>query len=324
MTQRLEPSQSASAATILRDGGTVVIPTETVYGLAADATNHDAVQKIFHAKGRPSDNPLIAHLYSPDQLDRYCVSIPELAYRLIERYSPGPLTLVLPKNDSIDSLVTAGLNTVAIRFPSHPTAREILRLCDRPLAAPSANVSGRPSSTTWQSALQDLEGCVDAIVCDLPTEIGIESTVVDVTQSPPVLLRPGAVTLEQLRELEPTFRTIHQESESQAANSPGLRYKHYQPSAQVVLCEHGTRVAFPRESESSSRRLAYIGMTKPSDTDRFEQICLCESIEEYARKIFEFFRTCDANQIQQIYCEKVNEQGLGMALMERISRAASK
>ncbi len=144
MTRRLGPHDVSIAAELLRGGATVVIPTETVYGLAADATNAAAIEKIFVAKGRPSDNPLIAHFYSPDQLDRYCHSIPEIAYRLMERFCPGPLTIVLPKKELIAPSVTANLATVAIRFPSHPVTREILRLADRPIAAPSANRSGVP------------------------------------------------------------------------------------------------------------------------------------------------------------------------------------
>jgi L-threonylcarbamoyladenylate synthase len=328
MTQRLAPDQWLPAANILKHGGTVAFPTETVYGLGADATRSTSIEAIFRAKGRPSDNPLIVHLHHPDQLDDYCQSIPSLAFELIAKFCPGPLTLVLGKKPSIVSSVTAGLDTVAVRFPSHPTAQRILEAADLPIAAPSANRSGSPSATSWQAVLEDLDGRIDAVVCDGAAAIGVESTVLDLSSLRPVILRHGAITLEQLREIEPSV-TLHATVASNQANSPGLRHRHYQPRAQVVLCDaqndataQANLSLISNNAAAQEARNAFIGLSEPDSSQRFEMQLRCSDIEEYARSLFDFFRRCDAHDIKRIYCERVEEIGLGRAVMDRLRRAS--
>ena len=329
MTLRLTPDECIQAASILKQGGTVAFPTETVYGLGADATNSSAIDAIFCAKGRPSDNPLIVHLHHLDQLQDCCQQIPSLAYRLIETFCPGPLTLVLPKKSSIVDRVTAGLKTVAVRFPSHPSAQRILEAANLPIAAPSANRSGRPSATTWQAVLEDLDGHIDAVICDGSTEIGLESTVLDLSNSIPIVLRHGAITLEQLQEIEPSIG-LRSESNPAIPNSPGLRHRHYQPRARVILVP-ALRPSSPNGEGSSARgaggegridRNAYIGLSAP-DPNLFVSIQKhCQDLDEYARSLFDFFRQCDSEKIYIIYCQRVEEIGLGRAIMDRLRRAA--
>lgn len=322
MTQRLSPNEWLQAANVLQRGGTVAFPTETVYGLGADATRSSSIDAIFRAKGRPSDNPLIVHLHHPDQLDDYCQQIPSLAFDLIDKFCPGPLTLVLVKKSSIVSSVTAGLDTVAVRFPSHPTAQRILEAADLPIAAPSANRSGSPSATSWQAVLEDLDGRIDAVVCDGSAAIGLESTVLDISQSRPVVLRHGAITLEQLREIEPGVR-LHTTADSSTVNSPGLRHRHYQPRARVVLCDSPNELASALGTiPENEARNAYIGLSEPNLNQRFTMQHRCLGVEEYARTLFDFFRRCDAEGIEHIYCERVEEKGLGRALMDRLRRAS--
>jgi L-threonylcarbamoyladenylate synthase len=315
MTRQFSPADYLEAAQILRSGGTVVIPTETVYGLGADATNPKAIAGIFTAKGRPSDNPLIIHLFHPAQLEDYCSNIPALAYRLIEELGPGPLTLVIRKKPIITSIATAGLDSVAVRFPAHPTARRILEAAQLPIAAPSANRSGRPSATTWQAALEDLDSRVDAIVCDEPSAIGLESTVLDLTNAIPTVLRSGSITLEQLQQIEPSI-VLRTRTDNQSVNSPGLRHRHYQPTATVRLCQHPDQAVI-----NNNEPTAYIGL-QPAKIDAFALSKHCQDDSEYGRSLFDFFRRCDALGIKTIWCETVEEAGLGRALLDRLRRAA--
>jgi L-threonylcarbamoyladenylate synthase len=315
MTRQLSPADYLEAAQILRSGRTVVIPTETVYGLGADATNPEAIAQIFVAKGRPSDNPLIIHLFEPAQLEEYASEIPDLTYRLINAFGPGPLTYVVRKKPTIVPNATAGLDSVAVRFPAHPTARRILEAVRLPIAAPSANRSGRPSATTWQAAYEDLHGRVDAIVCDAPCEIGLESTVLDLTSPIPTVLRSGSITLEQLQQIEPSI-VLRVGQISQAANSPGLRHRHYQPNAKVKLCDHPDQATVIDQEPT-----AYIGLEQPN-AQSFTLSNRCEDTSEYARSLFDFFRQCDAFGITTIWCQTVEETGLGRALLDRLRRAA--
>ena len=196
-TRHFSVSDIDAAAELLRSGELVAFPTETVYGLGANALSEAAVQRIFVAKGRPSDNPLIVHIASRTQLEHLVTSIPEVATRLMDQFWPGPLTIVLPKRPEVPNLVTAGLNTVAVRMPNHLIAIELIGQAGVPLAAPSANRSGRPSATTWQAVSEDLDGRIAGIICGEPTDFGLESTVVDVNSEQPRLLRPGGITFEQ-------------------------------------------------------------------------------------------------------------------------------
>ena len=308
----LVTSSYKSAADVIVQHNVAAFPTETVYGLGANAFEADAVKKIFVAKGRPSDNPLIVHVGSTDQISSVIASMPKYAEKLIAEFFPGPLTLVLPKNRRISALATAGLSTVGVRIPDHILARKFLAECGVPVAAPSANISGTPSPTTWQAVKHDLNGRISCILKGNPSHVGVESTVVDCTGASPVILRAGGVTLEQLREIIPAARL--QKQQGAVPKSPGVKYRHYSPLAYVFIVSSVDETV-PMKSS------AYIGMRKGRGK-RFGLKMICRSKEEYARFRFYFFRECDAKKIRTIYCEQVSEDGIGLALMDRIRKAA--
>lgn len=310
--ETLITESTEEAARILREGGTVAFPTETVYGLGADATNESAVRRIFEAKGRPTDNPLIVHIGDLAVLETIVESITHSARMIIENFFPGPITVVLKKQSVIPDVVSAGLDTVGVRMPSNQTAREFLKLCRVPVAAPSANVSGKPSPTRWEAVKEDLEGRIDCILKGEATEIGLESTVVDCTTEPPVILRTGSVTMEELREVIPDIGIWTDSSAESAPKSPGMKHRHYSPKANVVLIGHALEFDDPQA--------AYIGLNRPNTTANLQIICT--SKEEYARSLFDFFREADRAGIQRIYCEVVDDSGIGRAIMDRIRRAA--
>ena len=245
----LDPSTAATAANIIRQDGLVAIPTETVYGLGANGLSEDAVIKIFQAKGRPQDNPLILHLWGAEQMEEYCRDIPECAYRLAKAFWPGPLTMVLPAKDLVPKRTTGGLSTVAVRCPDSAITREIIRLAGVPLAAPSANISGKPSTTTAAHVLHDHNGRIEAIVDGGPCRVGVESTIVDLTETPARLLRPGGVTPEQLvqvlGELTVDKAVTAQIDKDAVVKAPGMKYKHYAPDCAVIIVS-GNRQAASR------------------------------------------------------------------------------
>lgn len=304
------------AAELIKCGGIVAFPTETVYGLGADVFNEVAIAKIFLAKGRPQDNPLIAHISSLDQLPLLSSDITDAAQRFIEHFFPGPLTLVLKRAPGVPSIATAGLDTIGVRMPSHQTAQEFLRGCGTPVAAPSANRSGRPSPTTYQAVLEDLDGRIEAVLIGEQTEVGLESTVVDCTSAEPVILRAGAVTLEQLREHVPATRLADPDRDA-TNRSPGTRHRHYSPRARVVLVDSLAHATPAPDA-------AFIGFRSVASTQFFGMQHICPTLEEYARELFLFFRTCDARGIKTIYCQTVPEDGLGRAIMDRLRRAAER
>ena len=238
-TKRLSQQDIQTAADLLRAGGLVGIPTETVYGLGANGLDPAAVGRIFQAKGRPQDNPLILHIPGADWLERYCRDIPAAAYELARRFWPGPLTMVLRRRDNVPDQVTAGLDTVGMRCPAHPLCRAVIQAADVPVAAPSGNTSGRPSPTTAAHMLEDMDGRIDAILDGGPCSVGVESTIVDLTCTPPRLLRPGGITLEQLRAalgevaVDPAVTRLMGAGERPRA--PGMKYRHYAPKAPVTV-----------------------------------------------------------------------------------------
>lgn len=312
MFTELTDSPERAAEFILK-GDLSAFPTETVYGLGADACNPTAVAKIFEAKGRPADNPLIVHIGDHAHLRSVVRNIPAHAVKLLTAFMPGPLTLVLPRHQNIPDIVTAGLDTVGVRFPVHPVAQAFLKACGRPVAAPSANRSGRPSPTTWQAVVSELDGLIPCILKGEQSQVGLESTVVDCSGSEPVVLRAGAVTLEQLQREVPSTKLVSKDTAP--ARSPGMKYRHYCPAAEVVLVNDPSGVV-------PTGRCAYIGLTA---TDlSFQKVVLCRDLEEYARRLFEFFRECDLDGIEQIFCQRVAEKGLGLALMDRLRRSASR
>ncbi len=299
------------AAHLLRGGARVAFPTETVYGLGADATNADAVAGIFEAKGRPSDNPLIVHLAEPEAIESVAGPLSEAAMLLLAAFSPGPLTLILPRRDGLVPAVSAGLDTVAVRVPSLPLSRDFIRACGVPVAAPSANRSGRPSPTTWQAVHEDLAGRIEAILRGPQAEAGLESTVVDCTGAHPVLLRPGTVSLEALQAVVP--QVALPDDDALLARSPGTRHRHYAPQARVTLDPTG-----PLEAP-----VAWIGLTSPPPHVHVQFMQGCVSLESYAYELYHFFRRCDAVGVKTIVCETVEEAGVGRALNDRLRRATA-
>lgn len=300
------------AAEFIRRGGVVAFPTETVYGLGANVFDETAVAKIFAAKRRPNDNPLIAHVGNLEQIESLVAEITASARKFIEAFFPAPLTLVLPKSEKVPLIATANLDTIGVRMPKNELAREFLKHCNVPVVAPSANLSGKPSPTDWQAVFEDLNGRIDCILQGATTEIGLESTVVDCTSKTPLILRSGAVSLEDLREIVPETQ-IYQLKENEAAKSPGLKHRHYSPRAKVVLINRTSQIA-NRKSQ------AFIGLSQPAT--QFDLTKICASTEEYAHEVFAFFRQCDHALIETIFCESVEEKGIGAALMDRLRRAS--
>ena len=317
------------AAEILRRGGLVGLPTETVYGLGANALSEEAVAKIFEAKGRPQDNPLIIHIASVQELTRYCHDIPQAAYRLAEQFWPGPLTMVLPCKEIVPRKTTANLDTVAVRCPQTPITREIIRLAGVPIAAPSANLSGKPSTTTAQHVLHDLDGKIEAVVDDGPSQVGVESTIVDLTGEKPRLLRPGGIAPEALQtalgELVVDPAVVGQLEPNAVVRAPGMKYKHYAPSAQVLIV-----------SGTSEQAAAYIHRHRaPGDA----VLCFEEELPLYAdcfavsygrqadelsltHGLFSALRDLDRSDIQTIFARCPEGGGVAYAVQNRLKKAA--
>jgi L-threonylcarbamoyladenylate synthase len=298
------------AAAFIKKGGIVAFPTETVYGLGANLFDAQAIECIFEAKKRPADNPLIAHIADMGQVFELADSVPEKARLLIDAFFPGPLTIVLKKTDRVPLIATAGLDTIGIRMPAFETARVFLAETGVPIAAPSANLSGRPSPTTWEAVAEDLDGRIHCILQGAPTDIGLESTVVDCTGDIPLLLRKGGVSLADLRRVVPATRAADLSS-LETVPSPGLRHKHYSPNARVLIAD---------AKDVLETDAAFIGLSSPSTGVAFERFC--SDAEEYAHVLFEFLRECDRRGIAVIYCGPVDESGIGAALMDRLRRAA--
>ena len=300
------------AAAIIRGGGIIAFPTETVYGLGANVFDETAVAKIFEAKRRPADNPLIAHIGELPQIEELCEAITAPARKLIDAFFPGPLTVVVRKSARVPLIATAGLDTIGIRMPRHELARNFLAACGTPVVAPSANISGRPSPTTWEAVFEDLDGRIDCILQGEATEIGLESTVVDCTGEVPIVLRSGAIGIEEIRQIVP--ETTHFAGDvKDAVASPGMRHKHYSPRAKVV------NVGDASEAKAAENA-AFIGLEARGV--EFKKSALCGSAEEYAHRLFAFFRECDGDGIDIIFCQRVDETGIGRALMDRLRRAA--
>lgn len=313
----------------LKGGGLVAIPTETVYGLAANALDEDAVKKIYVAKGRPSDNPLIVHISELSQWDELVEEIPESAMKLAKSYWPGPLTIILKKSDIISKTVSGSLDTVAVRMPSHPVARAIIEKAGVPLAAPSANTSGKPSPTEAKYVVEDMMGKIEAIVDSGECSVGVESTVVSLAVSPPRLLRPGGITPEMLTdvlgEIEIDSAVFDKLAEGQTASSPGMKYKHYSPDAKVAILkgdfekfkafleshnEEGT-VALCFEGEESSLPVKAITYGREKDS------------ASQANKVFDALRRVDEIGAKQVFARFPENDGVGLAVFNRLIRAAA-
>ena len=321
------PKTLQTAADILHNGGTVAIPTETVYGLAASAFDEQAVKKIFTAKGRPQDNPLIVHIALPDDLTTVARDIPQIAYRLIDRFWPGPLTLVLKRNDRIPAPVSAGLDTVAVRMPENTVARDVITASGLPLAAPSANASGKPSPTSPDAVLEDLDGKIDAVMMSDTCTVGVESTVITLCTDPPRLLRPGAVTAEELREFLPDLildpAILAEPQKNAAVSSPGMKYKHYAPKTETVLVE-GENAAFIRFVNPKTD-CAAICFAEEADAIGIPKLIYGNAADErtLAHEVFSVLRSADLLGAKKIYVHAPSKEGVGLAVYNRLLRAAA-
>ncbi len=315
------------AAEILKNDGIVAVPTETVYGLAASAYSDNAILKVFNAKGRPQDNPLIVHISKMDMLYEIAKDIPQKAIECAEKFWPGPLTIVLNKTDKIANSVSAGLNTVAVRMPSEKSIRDIIDEAGLPLAAPSANISGAPSPTTFKHCIKDLDGKIDAIVMGNDCTVGVESTVVAMFGKHPRLLRPGAVTLEELKEILPDIEVdkaiLSEPEKNTRVASPGMKYKHYAPKTEAFLVE-ATSEDFAKFVNEKENCLA-LCFLEDRDLIKIKSMTYGTKTDEktLAKNVFGALRTVDEQNVKAVYIHAPSKSGVGLAVYNRLIRAAA-
>ncbi|MFW6364204.1 MAG: L-threonylcarbamoyladenylate synthase [Spirochaeta sp.] len=313
----------ANAARILLDGGLVVFPTETVYGLGADARNDNACRDVYTAKHRPEDNPLIVHLYSTEQLDECVSELPEAAQILFDRFSPGPLTIVLPKSGLISSVATAGLPTVGIRIPSHPVARRFLEAVRIPVAGPSANMSGRSSTTSFSTAVSNMKGHVDGIIDGGDCTVGLESTILGFEKGKIKILRPGAITYEMIVDLlgeDAVIQPTGYEKRPEKPEAPGMKYAHYQPQAPVYLMSEVDPELL--ETRFPNGVVGYMGLADPSPVAERIHVRTFPDLTAYARNLYSTFHEFDALGCSAIIAEVPPRTGLGVALMDRLDKSS--
>lgn len=328
----------SEAARLIQEGGLVAFPTETVYGLGANALDRQAAKKIYSAKGRPSDNPLIVHISRPKELKPLVKEISQAGKKLMEAYWPGPLTLIFPKSHLVPDETTGGLDTVAVRMPADPIANRLIELAGVPIAAPSANTSGRPSPTLAEHVMQDMDGRIDMLLDGGPVGIGVESTIVDVSGPTPVLLRPGAVTMEMLKAVAGAVETDQAVAGPVSGDikpkAPGMKYRHYAPKAQLILVEED-----PKAKESAADVINRLTREKLKQGYKVGIICTEETFSAYpegmvkslglrsreetiAHNLFAVLREFDDLQADYIYSECFPQNHLGQAIMNRLSKAA--
>jgi L-threonylcarbamoyladenylate synthase len=325
-----EAEKVRKAAQVIRRGGTVIFPTETVYGLGADALNPEASLKVFRAKNRPPDNPLIVHIGEHQDVFNVASEVPEKIVDILQIVWPGPLTFVLRKADHVPRETTGGLNTVAVRMPAHPVALQLIRESETPIAAPSANLATKPSPTKVEHVLQDMMGKVDIIIDGGETFFGVESTVVDVTRDPPVLLRPGPFTLEELTKLlgkveVPDF--ARGEVETNVAISPGVKYRHYAPTKRLILVENPKLLPEVVNRFSSKFRVALFCSRETAAEIGFTDLVKMtwgskDNLYEIAKNLFDFLRKLDHLDVDLGIAEGVPEKGVGLAIMNRLRKAS--
>ena len=326
---KTEHNAIEEAAAILRRGGLVGIPTETVYGLGADGLNADAVRRIFEAKGRPQDNPLILHVPSADWLERYCENVPESAYALAQRFWPGPLTMILQRKSIVPLRTTGGLETVGVRCPDHPVTLAIIEAAGVPIAAPSGNTSGRPSPTAARHMIEDMSGKIDAIVDGGECTVGVESTIIDLTVTPPRLLRPGGLPLEALQEVlgeVAVDKAVQQKlAEGEKPRAPGMKYRHYAPKAPVTVVTGDPRrsAAYILGSLREGEGVICFDEFAPLFGDfTVHTLGAAADKAEQARRVFDALRAFDGTEVTAIYAQCPDDAGLGLAIGNRLKKAA--
>jgi L-threonylcarbamoyladenylate synthase len=333
----------SKAASFVKRSEVVAFPTETVYGLGANVFDEAAAQRIFKLKNRPADNPLIVHISDKKQVELLAATVPEIARKIIKKFFPGPITIIVKKNEIVPDVVTANLNTVAIRMPLPALTRKFIEKCGVPIAAPSANLSGSPSPTSYRHVLEDFDGKIPCILKGSDAKFGVESTVVDCMTKIPAILRPGVVTLEQLRRIDKRIKV----RTSGKIKSPGQAYRHYAPKAKVIVVSRPParrKVAKPEfipvlpfsfaDSMTSippvpltqvmpqeSGKSGYIGITEPRNKNLFSLTLICKDANDYAKNLFSFFRKCDRKRIDVVFAQRVSGKGIGLAIMNRLKKA---
>lgn len=332
--QHMQAEPVRRAGDIIKAGGLVAFPTETVYGLGGDALNPDSSKKIYAAKGRPSDNPLIVHIYRLEDLNTIAEEIPEAAKRLAKRFWPGPLTMIFKKAESVPYETTGGLDTVAVRMPSHPVAAAFIQAAGGYVAAPSANRSGRPSPTSARYVIEDMQGRIEMIIDGGDVEIGLESTIVDMTEEEPVILRPGYITKEMLEEVLQSVgedETMMSCADGQAPKAPGMKYRHYAPKGDLTIIDgaaervieyiNGQAVSLQKKGHkvgiigTDATIAAYRGDSCKSAGDRKEEASI-------AKTLYRILREFDDEEVTVIFSESFDTAGIGQAIMNRLLKAA--
>lgn len=322
------------AAKVITNGGTVAFPTETVYGLGANALDEKAVEKIFTAKGRPQDNPLIVHVANKD-ITNLVEEVPDVAKSLINKFWPGPLTIILKKKSIIPNKTSANLDSIGIRMPNNEIALKLIEMSKVPVAAPSANISGRPSPTEFERCVEDLEGKVDFILGGEKSDVGVESTIVDCTVYPPVILRPGGITLEMLKNIDEKIEIDEAIMEKPRADlkpkAPGMKYKHYAPKAKVKIIKGNNKKTIEKiveivENYKDNKKRVAVLTTKENKNSFNNEIVISlgseKNLEEVAKNLFETLRYCDDLEVDLILCQAFEESGVGLAIMNRLNKAA--
>ena len=327
--KNIDENEIRELGKILKNGGLVAFPTETVYGLGANAYNEDAVKSIFKAKGRPSDNPLIVHFADVCDIRDAVMDIPLRAKLLFEKFSPGPLTVILKKSDKIGNAVTAGLDTVAVRIPSNEIARKLIRASGVPIAAPSANLSGKPSPTTSKHVIDDMTGRIDAIIDGGNCDVGVESTVIDMSGDVPRILRPGGITYKQIKviipEVEIDKHILKEVLKDETPKCPGMKYKHYAPDADVTVVEGETGAIREKIRELLKMKKGLkTGVVTVGEYDYDADLVLCagDNNKDYAKNLFRILREFDENDIDIVYAEFVYDDGYGLAVKNRLYKSA--
>ncbi|MFL0195560.1 L-threonylcarbamoyladenylate synthase [Clostridium sp. WILCCON 0269] len=323
------------AGKIIRDGGLVAFPTETVYGLGANALDPEAVKKIFQAKGRPQDNPLIVHIADMEDIKSLVLHIPDVAWKFIKKFWPGPMTIILPKSSIVPDITSASLKNIGIRMPSNIIARELIKAAKVPIAAPSANISGRPSPTDVERCIEDLDGKIDFILGGDICEVGVESTVIDCTVRPSCVLRPGGITLEMLRDIEKEVyvdpAVMNKTDVNMVPKAPGMKYRHYAPNAPVKIVKGDLDKTIAKINEMVENYIGenkLIGVIATDETKKFYKNAVVISvgsrhnISSVSKNLFETLRNFDDKKVDIIISEAFEEKGIGLAIMNRLNKSA--
>lgn len=322
---RIDEEKINEAARLLQAGEVVAFPTETVYGLGADATNPEAIEKIFMAKGRPSDNPLIVHVASKAQLQALVEPYPAYVDRLMEAFSPGPITYVLKSKGNVAENVTANLPTVGVRIPDSDIALALLTACDRPIAAPSANISGKPSPTKGSHVYDDLKGKIAGIVEAAPAAIGLESTVIDCTGEVPLILRIGTITKAAIEKVIGSVHSLETAEQTTEPKSPGLKYKHYAPDVPLILVQNNNNIQkVIDEKIAEGKKVGALVSNQTAEQIKATEIFPLGSTEmEMANRLYDILRSFKEKELDLVVCESLPTEGVGLAVMDRLKRAAS-